>query len=122
MRALAVPTHAHAGRKGYVHDIPTRVPLACAVTGGAAIKSLVTSRDGKSLLANSADRIIRAFSLDRLLADERQPPRELQDVVNRVQWAHASFSSESEHVRVTGPDPEQRVVVRLTPTPHTRVY
>jgi COMPASS component SWD1 len=66
--------------------------------GAAAIKSLVISRDGKSFLANSNDRAIRAYPLERLLAGERPAPRELQDVINRVQWAHASFSSESEHV------------------------
>ncbi len=66
--------------------------------GGAAIKSLVLSRNGKSFVANSSDRIIRACSLERVLAGEKPALRELQDVVNRVQWSHAAFSSESEHV------------------------
>ena len=60
--------------------------------------SLMSSPDGKSVLTNSSDRVIRAYSLERLLSGERPQPRELQDVVNRVQWAHAGFSSESEHV------------------------
>jgi len=58
----------------------------------------VLSRNGKSFVANSSDRIIRACSLERVLAGEKAAPRELQDVVNRVQWSHAAFSSESEHV------------------------
>jgi hypothetical protein len=36
-------------------------------------------------VANSSDRIIRACSLERMLAGEKAAPRELQDVVNRVQ-------------------------------------
>lgn len=69
--------------------------------GASAIKSLSISRDGKCFLANSADRVIRAYSLERLAAGDRVQPRELQDVVNRMQWAHACFSpgaADSEHV------------------------
>ena len=72
--------------------------------GQVAIKSLVVSRDGKSFLCNAADRVIRAYPLERLLqkaAGETIPPRELQDVVNKVQWVHAAFSPgqhDSEHI------------------------
>ena len=66
--------------------------------GASAIKSIVLSRDGKSFVTNSGDRVIRAYPLGRLLAGEKVSPRELQDVVNRVQWSHAGFASESEHV------------------------
>ena len=51
--------------------------------------SLATG-DGKAVLANSSDRVVRAYHLERLLSGEKQMPRELQDVVNRVQWAHGS--------------------------------
>ena len=45
--------------------------------GASAIKSLSISRDGKCFLANSADRVIRAYSLERLAAGDRVQPREL---------------------------------------------
>ena len=67
-------------------DTSTRTELhSLRLPGGAAIKSLSLSRDGKSFLANSADRVIRAYSLERVLAGERPPPRELQDVRRATQ-------------------------------------
>ena len=90
--------------RGAVHFLRTSTQeelFTVQLPGASAIKSLMISRDGKCFLANSADRVIRAYSLERLAAGKRPPPRELQDVVNRVQWAHTSFSSESEHVVAT---------------------
>jgi len=87
--------------RGGIHviSVETQQPVAVVqLPGGAAIKSIVLSRNGKSFVVNSNDRILRACSLDRICAGEKPQPRELQDVVNRVQWSHASFSSESEHV------------------------
>ena len=81
-------THIHTHTRTHTHTPP----------GGSAIKSLVISRDRKQFLANSADRVIRAYNLERLQAGEKTAPRELQDVVNRTPWSHAAFSSESEHV------------------------
>ena len=87
--------------RGTVHVVRTQTQeelIVLRMPGGAAIKSLMSSPDGKSVLTNSSDRVIRAYSLEKILSGERPQPRELQDVVNRVQWAHAGFSSESEHV------------------------
>ena len=86
--------------KGAVHilDTATKAELKCVQLGGSSIKSLYLAKDGKSFLANSADHVIRARSLEKILAGEPDKPRELRDVVNRVQWAHASFTSDSEHV------------------------
>ena len=86
--------------KGAVHilDTATKAELKCVQLGGSSIKSLYLAKDGKSFLANSADHVIRARSLEKILAGEPDKPRELRDVVTRVQWAHASFTSDSEHV------------------------
>ena len=82
-------SHALVGTsRGAVHLIRVdarEVVASVQLPGGAAIKSLVLSRNGKSFVANSSDRIIRACSLERMLAGEKAAPRELQDVVNRVQ-------------------------------------
>ena len=91
--------------RGAVHFLSTasREELfSVQLPGASSIKSLNISRDGKCFLANSADRVIRAYSLERVASgDKKVQPRELQDVVNRMQWAHASFSpgaADSEHV------------------------
>ena len=64
--------------QGSVHVVntQTRAELhVVRVPGGAAIKSLFVSRDGKSFLCNSADRVIRTCALERIFADERPPLR-----------------------------------------------
>ena len=76
----------------------TRQTVASVQVSSGAFKTISLSLDGKSFVTNSADRIIRCFAVSRVLAGEKAAPRELQDVVNRVQWTHAAFSSDSEHV------------------------
>ena len=66
------------------------------------------SLDGKSFVTNSADRIIRCFAVSRVLAGEKAAPRELQDVVNRVQWSHACLASDSEHVIASSASPTEQ--------------
>lgn len=73
-------------------------PALIQVPGGAAIKSVVLSSNGKSFLLNSNDRNIRAYNFEKLLEGERLPPAKLSDEVTRHHWSHACFSSASEHV------------------------
>jgi len=82
------------------------------IAGGAAIKSVTISRDGKSCALNCADRIVRAVSIERLLEGGKATGRELQDVVNRVQWSHATFSADSEHVLgASASNTEQKIYI-----------
>ena len=73
----------------------TRRVVASVQVSSGSFKTISLSLDGKSFVTNSADRIIRCFAVSRVLAGEKAAPRELQDVVNRVQWTHAAFSSDS---------------------------
>eukprot|EP00967_Tisochrysis_lutea_P101002 scaffold151163_cov33-Tisochrysis_lutea.AAC.2 len=65
----------------------------------------------RSFVLNSSDRVIRVFSFAKLLEGTGSAGRELQDVVNRVQWSHAAFSSDSEHVIGAVSAAEQKMYV-----------
>eukprot|EP01098_Paradermamoeba_levis_P009978 TRINITY_DN4183_c0_g1_i1.p1 TRINITY_DN4183_c0_g1~~TRINITY_DN4183_c0_g1_i1.p1 ORF type:complete len:117 (-),score=11.08 TRINITY_DN4183_c0_g1_i1:38-388(-) len=51
------------------------------------------SRDGKRLLVNCSDRVVRLFD-----AQNFSLKSELEDVVNKIQWRKACFSSDNEYV------------------------
>jgi len=86
--------------RGGVHVVSLggQVLASLQVAGGAAIKSIELGRNGTRFVINSSDRMVRLFALERVLEGNRAPLRELQDVVNRVQWTHASLTADSEHV------------------------
>ena len=71
--------------------------LATMQAGTSAVKSISLARSGRHFLLNSADRVVRAYPIGRL-TDESASGRSFQDLVNRVQWSHAAYSSDSEHV------------------------
>ena len=75
-----------------------QVAAQLQATGGAPIKSISLARNGASFVLNSTDRLIRAYPMKRLTGEGQGAGRELQDVVNKVQWSHAAFSSDSEHI------------------------
>jgi len=86
--------------KGVVHIVATEsreLLISLPVPGAAAVKSIMLSRNGTSFLLKSNDRFIRVYQLDRVLAGESPPPRQLQEKVDNLAWAHADFSA-SEHV------------------------
>mmetsp|Transcript_20529 Transcript_20529/g.48716 ORF Transcript_20529/g.48716 Transcript_20529/m.48716 type:complete len:451 (+) Transcript_20529:114-1466(+) len=90
-----------ATARGVVHvaSVPGGELLATVqVPGGAAVKSISMGRNGRTFIVLSADRTVRLYMLDRVLEGATSPLRELQDVINRVQWTHASLTSGSEHV------------------------
>ena len=86
--------------RGGVHVVSLggQVLASLQVAGGAAIKSIELGRNGTRFVINSADRMVRLFALERVLEGNRAALRELQDVINRVQWTHASLTADSEHV------------------------
>jgi len=81
------------------------------VAGGPVLRSLALSRDGMSFVVVCADRVIRAFALERLFGGGAAAGREHQDVVSRVPWALAAFTSDSEHVIGAAAATEQKLYI-----------
>jgi len=81
------------------------------VAGGPVLRSLALSRDGMSFVVVCADRVIRAFALERLFEGGAAAGREHQDVVSRVPWALAAFTSDSEHVIGAAAAAEQKLYI-----------
>ncbi|XP_078430303.1 transducin/WD40 repeat-like superfamily protein isoform X2 [Wolffia australiana] len=86
-----------------------RVRAAVPVAGGSVIKNIVFSRDGRHLLTNSNDRVIRVY--ENLLPAEGAAGglaelggrclrlcREFSDAVTRVSWKATCFSGDGEWV------------------------
>ncbi|EGG19526.1 WD-40 repeat-containing protein [Cavenderia fasciculata] len=86
-------------KKNYQQDSTrssTKLPLERVVkvsSGSAAIKEIEFSRDGKYMLVNATDKVIRLYSLEAFAV-----VREYHDSVNRAQWKKCCFSNNSEYL------------------------
>ncbi len=85
---------------------PVELKASFRVTTGTsnttAIKSIEFARRGSHLLVNSADRIIRVYDSQEVLAcgkdGEPEPIQKLQDLVNRSMWKKCCFSGDGEFI------------------------
>ncbi|KAI9323510.1 WD40-repeat-containing domain protein [Dichotomocladium elegans] len=85
--------------KGYLYIVDSetlKVVYSTRVTN-TTIKNIHWNRNGKELLINANDRIIRYYRLDQ---HDGVPTLETkyQDLVNRIQWNSACFSADGEFV------------------------
>lgn len=67
-----------------------------------ALKSIEFARRGNCFLVNSADRTIRVYESEEVLAcgrdGEPEPIQKLQDLVNRSLWKKCCFSGDGEYI------------------------
>ncbi|CDS04820.1 hypothetical protein LRAMOSA07350 [Lichtheimia ramosa] len=85
--------------KGYLYVVDSetlKVVYSTRVTS-TTIKDVHWSRNGKDILINANDRVIRYYRLEK---HEGTPTLEnkYQDLVNRIQWNSACFSADGEFV------------------------
>eukprot|EP01102_Stenamoeba_stenopodia_P009027 TRINITY_DN2648_c0_g1_i3.p1 TRINITY_DN2648_c0_g1~~TRINITY_DN2648_c0_g1_i3.p1 ORF type:complete len:332 (-),score=70.77 TRINITY_DN2648_c0_g1_i3:41-1036(-) len=78
--AVSFSHYAHMGR-------------TIKVPGGAGIKSIQFSRNGKFFLVNSNDKMVRVFD-----KESSALLREFQDLINKMQWKQACFSSDTDYI------------------------
>lgn len=91
----------------------TRICGVVSISGGAVIKNIVFSRDGRYLLTNSSDRTIRIYENLMPLKDSLEVVdddlkavgskylslfREFQDSITKVHWKAPCFSGDGEWV------------------------
>ncbi|CAO3625363.1 unnamed protein product [Cunninghamella blakesleeana] len=86
--------------KGYLYIIDAqslKVTYATKITS-TSIKGIQWSNNGKDMLINANDRVLRLYQLDD--HDDGIPvlQNKFQDLVNRVQWNQGCFSSDGEFV------------------------
>ncbi|KAI8371652.1 WD40-repeat-containing domain protein [Radiomyces spectabilis] len=85
--------------KGYVNiiDAESLKIIHSMRVASTTIKSIQWSRNGRDILINANDRIIRYYRLEDL---DGIPTFQVkfQDLVNRVQWSQACFSADGEFV------------------------
>ncbi|KAH9266510.1 hypothetical protein BASA83_010494 [Batrachochytrium salamandrivorans] len=89
-------------KKGHISVFESKNGQLKAIlrVGTSAVKQVCCSRDGRNLLVNSHDRIIRSFSL-KFLDDntiEFELLNKYQDSVDRNQWTKCCFSSDGDLV------------------------
>merc|ERR1719186_1347038 len=68
-----------------------------------AVKGIEFSRRGESFLVNTADRVIRVYSVKEVMESvdrdkEPEPLQKLQDLVNKTMWKKCCFSGDGEYV------------------------
>lgn len=104
----ATGDHILAGTsKGWINivDSRTREVIFSKKPCTGVITTMRLSRSGKILLLNAQDRIIRTFHVPNLSAENLDldtiqlvDEHKFQDVVNRLQWNHVTFSSTGDYV------------------------
>ena len=76
--------------------------ISAVASSVSVIKSIEFPRHGPAFLVNSADRIIRVYDSEEVMAcglsGEPEPQQRLQDNVNRTLWKRATFSGDGEYV------------------------
>ncbi|KAI9306634.1 WD40-repeat-containing domain protein [Cunninghamella echinulata] len=93
-------TKIYAGTsKGYLNiiDVQTLKVIYATKITSTSIKGIQWSNNGKDLLINANDRVLRLYQLN----DHDGIPvlqNKFQDLVNRVQWNQGCFSSDGEFV------------------------
>eukprot|EP01132_Coremiostelium_polycephalum_P007519 gene7519-9240_t len=98
-----VVSYSHKGEKIFVGDSQGLITIldsksfviekTIKLPSNSIIKEFQFSKNGKLLLVNSADKIIRLYSLETFL-----PLQDYQDNVNKIQWKKCCFSNNSEYV------------------------
>jgi len=71
------------------------------ITGGASVWHLVVSRDGKCIITNCADGVLRLYLAKECWEapeDVDRPVQVFQDVVNKVKFASCAISGDAEYV------------------------
>jgi len=66
-----------------------------------AVKGIEFSRRGESFLVNTADRVIRLYSVTEVMNcvdKDPEPLQKLQDLVNKTMWKKCCFSGDGEYV------------------------
>jgi len=66
-----------------------------------AVKGIEFSRRGESFLVNTADRVIRVYSVNEVMESKDKDPeplQKLQDLVNKTMWKKCCFSGDGEYV------------------------
>jgi len=66
-----------------------------------AVKGIEFSRRGESFLVNTADRVIRVYSMKEVVDSgvaDPEPLQKLQDLVNKTMWKKCCFSGDGEYV------------------------
>jgi len=66
-----------------------------------AVKGIEFSRRGESFLVNTADRVIRVYSVNEVMEStdkDPEPLQKLQDLVNKTMWKKCCFSGDGEYV------------------------
>jgi COMPASS component SWD1 len=85
--------------KGHLNiiDVETKKIIHSSRIASTTIKGIHWSRNGRDMLINANDRVIRYFRVD----EETGVPElqnKFQDLVNRIQWSQSSFSADGELV------------------------
>ncbi|TLD23025.1 hypothetical protein PspLS_07455 [Pyricularia sp. CBS 133598] len=93
--------------KGWLNiiDAKTHEVIFSKKTCALVITTMRLTQNGKVLLLNSQDRTIRTFHMPNLASEDFDPDtiqlvdeHKFQDVVNRLQWNHVTFSATGEYV------------------------
>ncbi|KAB5566991.1 SWD1-like protein [Coniochaeta sp. 2T2.1] len=86
-------------------DAQTREIIYYEKICGGIVTTLRLTENGKDLLVNAQDRIIRTFHIPNLSAADLDPDtiaipleHKFQDVVNRLSWNHVAFSATGDYV------------------------
>ncbi|XP_054261911.1 retinoblastoma-binding protein 5 homolog [Macrosteles quadrilineatus] len=71
-------------------------------TSATAVRSIEFARRGDCFLVNTADRVIRVYNSEEVIAcgvdGEPEPIQKLQDLVNKMMWKKCCFSGDGEYV------------------------
>ncbi|KAL3909171.1 MAG: hypothetical protein SGARI_002733 [Bacillariaceae sp.] len=103
-------------------SIPALKPsFVISIPGGAAVWGMVVSRNGKSIVVNSADAALRLYSTVECWATPEQvekPSFVFQDVVNKVKFGSCDISGDGEYVAggAQGHDTKYEVYIWNTST------
>ncbi|ESO03604.1 hypothetical protein HELRODRAFT_185612 [Helobdella robusta] len=76
--------------------------VSTTASSTTSLKSIEFSRRGNCFLVNSADRMVRVYDSDEVIAcginGEPEPIQKLQDLVNRSLWKKCCFSGDGEYI------------------------
>jgi hypothetical protein len=104
------------------HVLPSLQPdVVIPVPGGASVWHMVVSRNGKSIVLNSADAALRLYSTVECWTTPEEVEKPLfvfQDVVNKVKFASCDISGDGEYVAggAKGEDTKYEVYIWNTST------
>lgn len=87
--------------KGYIHAfsfVNHDHLFSTKITSNSPIRQIVVSRNGKNMLVNAADRILRLYSLSQEQTKEPELLNKFQDLVNRIQWSSCCFNWTGDYV------------------------